>query len=228
MNKVLLIVLIPIVALALTFNVNASDENCKPINGGGKNCIATNKLKLDKKIQIPQGSGFADNLGDDQKFKANETLNFKITITNDTRSSVKNIEVKDILPKELTYVSGPGKFDAKTKTLTFSLSELKSKESKKYIIVTMANQIAKNACSVNYAYAQSSDAKADDNSKFCIEKSTAETAFPGTTQPTTKGGLPVMPAPGLKQTPSTGPEMLPLFGLIPAGIGGLLLRRKSK
>jgi hypothetical protein len=38
----------------------------------------------------------------------------------------------------------------------------------------------------------------------------------------------VLSAAIVKTTPATGPEMLPLFGLIPAALGGLFLRKKSK
>lgn len=44
----------------------------------------------------------------------------------------------------------------------------------------------------------------------------------------TKGGQPVYPAPQSQVAPSTGPEALALIGLIPTGLGGLLLRRKAK
>ncbi len=43
-----------------------------------------------------------------------------------------------------------------------------------------------------------------------------------------KGGFPVYPAPVMNQTPATGPEMLPLLGMIPTALAGFALRRKSK
>jgi hypothetical protein len=70
---------------------------------------------------------------------------------------------------------------------------------------------------VNQASATVGKEKSTDNSQFCVEKSVA----------TTKGGLPVYPAPAMSQTPATGPEMLPLLGLIPGALGGLILRRKA-
>ncbi len=44
---------------------------------------------------------------------------------------------------------------------------------------------------------------------------------------TTKAGLPVVSPTPLKTTPSTGPELLGLVGLIPAAGLGYYLRRKS-
>lgn len=73
-------------------------------------------------------------------------------------------------------------------------------------------------CVVNQVKAKSSENESSDVSQFCIEKVIV----------TTKGGNPVMPAPVITQTPSTGAESLALIGLIPAAVGGLFLRRKSK
>ena len=55
---------------------------------------------------------------------------------------------------------------------------------------------------------------ANDSSTFCIQKE-AMTPKVFTTIPP-------------KSIPNTGPEMLPLLGLIPAGIAGFTLRKKSK
>lgn len=43
----------------------------------------------------------------------------------------------------------------------------------------------------------------------------------------TKGGFPVLPSSPVKTTPATGPEMLPLIGLIPIGLTGVFLRKKA-
>ncbi len=41
------------------------------------------------------------------------------------------------------------------------------------------------------------------------------------------GGFPVMPPSTISKTPATGPESLALFSLIPIGIAGWFLRKKS-
>ena len=60
--------------------------------------------------------------------------------------------------------------------------------------------------------------QSSDNSQFCIQKPVLGE---------TKGGLKVFPAPSVTTTPPTGPEMLPLIGLIPTGVLGFILRKKS-
>ena len=57
----------------------------------------------------------------------------------------------------------------------------------------------------------------------------APTTTPQPTVPsTTKGGQTVYPIPNTNQSPSTGPELFALIGLLPAALGGFILRRKSK
>lgn len=43
----------------------------------------------------------------------------------------------------------------------------------------------------------------------------------------TKGGFPILPSSPIKTAPATGPEMLPLIGLIPMGLAGVFLRKKA-
>lgn len=44
---------------------------------------------------------------------------------------------------------------------------------------------------------------------------------------TSKGGLPVTQPQPVNQLPNSGPEMLALFALVPTGLAGYLLRKKS-
>ena len=72
-------------------------------------------------------------------------------------------------------------------------------------------------CIVNQANGTDSNGGVNSSSsQFCIQKSVLGTSFPVVT---TKGGL--------TATPATGPEMLPLISLIPGGLAGLFLRKKS-
>lgn len=82
----------------------------------------------------------------------------------------------------------------------------------------------------------------EDGSPFCLEQVLAKPAptkapsgfttpndqMVQQNQPKTKGGNTfVEPAPTVKTQPNTGPELLGLIGLIPAGIIGWKLRRKT-
>ncbi len=202
-------------------------EACQPIYGGGQTCVTTAKFILDKKVLHPKETKgnaqvYVDNLSiNDPKFVAVQRVKFQLVVTNTGNETISELTLTDILPDFVDFVSGPGTYDSKTRTMTLSIPNLNPDESRKYTIETKvrANETLPQGqgvvCVVNQASLMSGSDESRDNSQFCIQKTT------------TKGGLPVLPAPGLKQTPATGPEMLGLIGLIPAGLAGLLLRRKA-
>lgn len=210
----------------MPINVNAAGaEKCKPIYGGGENCGIQDKLLIDKKVQIPGSSKFTDNLTQSNaKYKAGDKISFEITVTNKSKNALREVIVADKFPTSVSFTSGPGNFDNKTKTLNFKLSNLKVNEIRKFIIVGTVNDSVNSTCLVNYISAKSGSLKADDNSKFCLEKSVCTDNQPVAK----KTGYPVMQAPkGITKTPATGPEALPLLSLIPLALGGFYIRKKA-
>lgn len=243
--------------LAAASNVSA-DVSCQPIYGGGQTCVQTGNIVVDKKVMHPQNtSQFVDNLGiNDPKFGPESTVNFQIVVTNKGQATLQTVQVKDVLPQHVQFVSGGGNYDQNSRTLTFDVTDLKPNESRTFTItakVVPSNQLPVDqgvVCVVNQAIATSNGQTAQDNAHMCIQKSAPpvqpqpqqpqkggpvtqpqQPAQPGVTvvpgQPVTKGGQKVFPQPQVVQTPSTGPEMLPLIGLIPTGVLGYFLRRKS-
>jgi len=80
----------------------------------------------------------------------------------------------------------------------------------------------------------------DNKTPYCVENEQTAQAVSNTSEPTpsesgfttpnsglTKGGFAVQPAPSVNRQPSTGPELLGLAVLLPAAIGGVLLRKSS-
>jgi len=207
-----------------------ADDNCTPVYGGGQTCPPPGNITIDKTVQNPSNGIFVDNLTtNDPKYSAGQIVNFKIVVTNTTGTNIPTVNVSDVFPSFLTFVSGNGSFDSGKNTLTFSLNNLNGGQTQTFNIqakvvgganIPFANGVV---CVVNQAFGTTSGGQtAQDNSQLCIQKTTVTpTPFA-----TTKGGLPVAPAPKILATPATGPEMLPLFGLIPTGIAGFILRRK--
>jgi uncharacterized repeat protein (TIGR01451 family) len=202
---------------------------CQPIYGGGQTCVTTDKILIDKKVLDPNSNTkgnaevFVDNLTmNNSKYRPDQRIKFQLIVTNTSDSALSEVTVSDIFPEHITFVSGPGSYDSKSRTLTFKISGLKANESRKFVIegkVAASGKLPSGqgiVCQVNMASAVAEGKESKDNSQFCIEKAT------------TKGGLPVMDAPkNMKQTPATGPEAFALIGLIPAGLSGLILRRKA-
>lgn len=202
---------------------------CQPIYGGGQTCVTTEKISINKTVLKPSKSKggvevYVDNLSiNDPKYAPTQTVKFQLTVTNNGSSTLNTVTVNDILPDFVDFVSGPGNFDKNSKTLTFNLSNLNPNESRTYTIVGKVVSPSSMpsdqgvVCVVNQSIAKFSDQESRDNAQFCIERKV-----------TTKGGLPVVPAPVITQTPPTGPNELALIGLIPTAGIGFLLRRKSK
>lgn len=227
MNKVIFS-LVTATFLAIASGASAAtmygDNNCQPVYGGGETCVTQGKVTINKTVKNPTSNSFVDNLTiNDPRYSTNSTVTFRIVVTNTGNASISEINVEDIFPSFVEYKSGPGSFDKTTKKLSFKILNLNAGESRTYTITgqtaeTSALPAKENVtCVVNQVVATEKNNVSKDNSQFCIEKTTT----------TSKGGLPVKPAPKLTQTPSTGPEMLALIGLIPTGIGGFLLRRKA-
>jgi len=205
---------------------DGTTSNCQVIYGGGEVCNNEIKFSLNKLVEVPNTTNFTENLSmSDAKYSAGQTVPFKILITNTGNSKIGHINVTDSLPQYLTFVSGDGNWDANSRKITFEVNNLEAGRVQQFIFNTKVvdnNQLPQDQatiCVVNQVNAiENSGAVAADSSQLCITKQIVET-----TQ-TPKVFTTVPP----KSIPNTGPEMLPLLGLIPAGLAGFTLRRKSK
>lgn len=198
-------------------------SNCQVIYGGGQVCPTTLQFSIDKKVLAPsKGGTFVDNLGfNDSKFQPGDQVSFKITLKNTGDKTIDQITVVDTLPAYLTFTSGPGVYDATSRTITYIIKNLASGQSNdQTVVATIANvdSLPKDQgvmCLTNNVKGNDNQSDvANDSSTFCIQKE-AMTPKVFTTIPP-------------KSIPNTGPEMLPLLGLIPAGLAGFTLRKKSK
>jgi len=143
-------------------------------------------------------------------------LQFKIPETKMTYTIV------DTLPQYVDFISG-GTYENAQRTVSNTIG-LNPDEKKDINIVTRVVSNEKLAqdknvnCVVNSVRGTANNgATADDSAQFCIERRIIAKPTPQ-----------VFEATPVKKIPETGPEMLPLLGLIPAGIAGFAMRRKYK
>lgn len=157
----------------------------------------------------------------------------------------------------LTFVTGNGTFDVKTHTFTTKITLKAQEVRKITIQVLTATTddiLKSNAplCTVNVATAVVNKKTSQDNSMLCVdleERAVVAKTFPITDPATatfdveqsrraqtpknpsqTKGGLPVISpiaSNQMQKAPSTGPEMFALVGLVPVGLLGHYLRKKT-
>lgn len=256
MKKTLLF--LPIVlGLLLVTNVSAAEPTpagCQPLFNGGNVCSNSNLLSINAKVLKPGVSGqqyndsdFIENIGsNDTRYNATTPTAFRIYVTNKTKSTLSKVVVKDIFPPRfVTYVSGNGTYDRTSRTFTTTIDSLKAGETKQITLQVVTAkpeelpQDNSSLCTINLALATVNNKTSQDTSQVCLtrEAGTQAIAFPSqakvvpTNPPTSKGGLPVAavvaPQPG-QSTPSTGPESIVLAALLPTGVIGFLLRRKTK
>jgi uncharacterized repeat protein (TIGR01451 family) len=230
-------------ALALGVSATFAEAQCTPIYGGGQSCAAGN-LVVDKKVANPQTGTFVENLFEsDPKYGPDSLVTFQVNVTNTGSTAFSNVVVKDVFPP-YTRFEGTGSYVDSTRTLTYTIPTLNPGQTHSQTItarVAGADQLPQNRmCGddsdvnrriINQAIASVNSITVQDLAKFCIEKAVAigGPVVPGKGQPTTvtKGGLKVFPAPMVTKTPPTGPEMLALAALLPTGLLGQFLRKRS-
>lgn len=238
MNKT--IKLLPIIIICLTSNFYFlssesayANSSCQPIYGGGPTCFSIGGLVLDTTVMNPQTSKMVNSLNiNDPKYKPGSLVTFQVKLTNTTNSTFPEINVKEAFPPYVNYLTGDGNFDASTKILSFKVNNLEPNKPITYTIlgrVVDADQLPGEhsiSCVANQVDAEVLDpASAKSTSGFCIEKGLTPIPTKAVMQ---KSGFPVMPPPTISKTPATGSESLILFSLIPTGILGWFLRKKSK
>lgn len=219
MKKLIAIAVVTITLLAFPRISHATGTVCKPIYGGGQTCVQEGNISINKTVFNPQTNSFVENLGvNDTRLGPDQEITFRIEVTNTGGTTLSKVIVEDTFPQFLTP----------TTSTKVEIKNLKAKETK---IITMkgkafaANKLPNQeiTCVTNQVKATADKNTASDNTQFCIQKQVLGAAQP----PTTKGGKPVFPQPQVNATPSTGPEMLALFGLIPAGLAGIFIRTRA-
>jgi uncharacterized repeat protein (TIGR01451 family) len=228
MKKLLTVISTAAIFLSATTTAFAGGEsNCQVIYGGGEVCQTQVKYTINKLVQKPGkgGGDYVDNLTlNDPRLSPGENVNFKFVIENTGNTDIQNLNVVDNFPKYLTFVAGVGNTNTGASTINFVVGTLKAGQKVEYTITAKAadaNSLPANqavTCVTNNVTATSPDGQqASDNSQVCIEKSVLGT----TTTPQ------VLEKPTIKTIPSTGPEMAYLFGLIPTGLAGFFIKKKS-
>lgn len=162
---------------------------------------------------------YVDNFSpSDARFTANQRVYFQIKVKNTTTTVLKNVQLSDVLPEYTDAVEGPGDYNATSRMITWTYSELRpGEERNEKLILQIKPQSQLPAdrgtfCISNKAAGVSGDFHDDDTAQFCIEKTIANTV----------GGVPDM-------APQAGPEFGLLFGALNiSALGtGIYLRKKA-
>jgi len=222
-----LITLTILTTLLFALKPQTASADCTALYGGGESCPPSFSFDIQKSVQRPGKAGDFVIGGfsfTDPKYSPSQNVSFEITVKNTGSQTIPAITVVDTLPQSfISFVSGKGSFDANTKKLTYTISNLEAGKTDKNTVtgkIADSNLLPSDEgiiCLVNNVEGTDSNGLKDSaQGQFCVQKQVLGGSTPQ-----------VLPGTTITQTPATGPEMLALFSLIPTGLIGTLLLRKT-
>lgn len=209
--KPLLIATALVAGLVVTRTV--SGDGCQELYGGyGGGTCPRGEVMIDKMVKNSTGV-YVDNLGmNDPKLAAGQEVTFRLTVKNTSNVLLSSVNVVDVLPEKLEYVSGPegASYNKDTRELTFVVRDLAANASRDFEVkakVVGVSQLSSGdrvICVVNTAEARIPENTDRDTAQVCIER-------------------PIVPS-----LPKTGPAesiMLLMGSVTMAGTGFTLIKR---
>lgn len=115
-----------IAVLSVVPNVFAANE-CTNQYGSPVDC-PPNHIDINKKVRYPTNPNlFVENLTDkDASYSPGDEVEYDLAVTNTSNENFPIVTVIDVFPGVVTFVSGPGRYEANANKLTFELSDLKA------------------------------------------------------------------------------------------------------
>lgn len=166
-------------------------DNCTTQYGGTEVCppqdLVINKLVLEPSIQTKGGittGSFVENLSTDKPFAPGSEVVFKLIVRNASGETFARVTVQDVFPSYLTYISGPGSYDANTRTLTFIMENLPAGQNRSQEIlakVADANTLSalpQTFCITNVSRVSAQGRNDEDTAQLCIGKAGTITQLP--------------------------------------------------
>lgn len=174
-NLVITFITFSVIALSLIATpVSASRFNSNCPNIYGADC-PTSSLIIDKKIQHPQSGELLDTLSSSSvTFLPGQEVTFRIEVKNTGNTDLWDVKATDRLPDFVEFVTGPGSFDAGSRSVNWSIDKITPGETKQYFIkvkVKNADQIPDLSltCVTNFTEARKDNLTAQDTAAFCIQ-----------------------------------------------------------
>lgn len=105
----------------------ADGETCTNQYGSTVDC-PPNHIVINKKVRYPTNANlFVENItSNDTAYTPNSEVEYDIAVTNTSNVNFATVTVIDVLPSQLIFVSGPGRYEAASNKLTYELSDLKA------------------------------------------------------------------------------------------------------
>jgi uncharacterized repeat protein (TIGR01451 family) len=121
--------LLSVVSFLLFVSPVLADEGASCTNQYGATVVCPpNRIVINKKVRYPTNVNlFVENLtSNDAAYSPNDEVEYDIAVTNTSNVNYETVTVIDIFPEDTTFVSGPGRFEATERKLTYEISNLKT------------------------------------------------------------------------------------------------------
>ncbi len=180
-------------AAMAAFAPSVSADMCTTQYGGTVTCVPSD-LTINKQVAKPVENDskggptssvvFVDNLTTtDSTFVAGAEVLYRLVIKNTSDVTFKTVTVKDTLPPYLEFVSGPGSYDASTRTLTFTLDNMGKEERTVEIIAKVVDASRFPAgkslfCVTNIAEVRAENRFDSDSAQICLKNGEVVTNLP--------------------------------------------------
>lgn len=106
-----------------------------PTRAYGYSTEDSKKISIDKKVRDVGSTQYYDNIEASNKtFFEKDVVEFQINVKNVSTEVMYNVNVKDMLPKYLSLIFYPGKFDSDQYIVEWNIDKLEAGETKTYLI----------------------------------------------------------------------------------------------
>ena len=142
---------------------------------GGETTCQPSDLTVNKQVRNGNTNVFVENLSaSDPTFSPGSDVLYRHIIKNSSGETFNPVNVKDVFPRYLTFVSGPGTYDKNTNTLTFSLENLIAGETRTVdLMARVVNTDYFNGksfvCVTNYAEVKALNRADSDTAQICLQ-----------------------------------------------------------
>lgn len=118
-------IILSLIAYSLFVTPKALADGCTNQYGATVDCPATN-IVVNKKVRFPTNTNlFVENLtSNDPAYSPKDEVEYDVAVTNTSNVNFATVTVIDIFPSQVTFVSGPGHYEAGANKLTYELSDL--------------------------------------------------------------------------------------------------------
>jgi len=164
---------ISILAL-LAFPARAAFADMCTTQYGGETTCNPSDLTINKQVRNTNTNAFVENLSaTDLTFSAGSDVLYKLTIKNTSGETFNPVYVKDVLPSFLTFVAGPGTYNADTNTLTLELKEVIAGETRTVEVMARVKNLdsfngKSFVCVNNYAEVKALNRFDSDTAQVCL------------------------------------------------------------